>query len=324
MSDDQDSESDLIPLGLIAKDAAMRETPPVPGETELRRDIRNAVRKTTEEDFARRLSAYLAQGKLKAVNLLHGAPYDPELSHLDPSDPMWALDNAEHEKALEMLGQLKRTDEAGLIGTSVQSTAAHAAEAAARDARQARGFYTLREAAQLLADAHGLNAQKLLQQLTAAFADGLLVVRDPETQAPLNSGRFRDFYDWVTADDIDKLLSTSWRVSYRFPAGRSVTDADPLERAERTQMGGRQKLSTKAHPLAAVIEKARADAADADDYLSVWAVLVRIVQSDNRPAPTIGYVEGEGIKYQVDESEEPRFLTKRALRERFVRAKRAG
>jgi hypothetical protein len=213
----RDNASDLLPLGLIARDAAMRETPPVPGEDELRRDIRNAIRTTTEKDFSLRLSAYLAQGKLKAVNPLNGAPFDPELPHLDPSDPMWALDNAEHEKALEMLGQLKRTDLAGLVGTSVQSTAAHAAEAAAKDARRARGFYTLREAAQLLADAHDLNAQKLLQQLTAAFADGLLVVRDPETHAPLNSGRLRDFYDWVTTDDVNKLLADAWRVSYRLP-----------------------------------------------------------------------------------------------------------
>ena len=217
--------AELVPIGLIAKDAAMRETPPVPGENDLRRDIRNAVRKTTEDDFARRLSTYLSQGKLKAINPLNGAPYDPELPHLDPDDPMWSLDNAEHETALEMLGQLKRTNEVGLIGTSLQSTAAHAAEAAARDARQARGFHTLREAAQLLADAHGLNARSLLQQLTAAFTDGQLVVRDPETQAPLKGRRLRDFFDWVTADDIDDLLSKAWRVSYRFPSKAVASDA---------------------------------------------------------------------------------------------------
>ena len=230
------SDNDLIPLGLVAREAALRETPPVPGENDLRRDIRNAVRKTTEEDFARRLSTYLAQGKLKAVNPLNGAPFDPELPHLDPSDPTWALDNAEHEKALELLGQLKRTDEAGLVGTSVQSTAAHAAEAAAKDARQARGFYTLREAAQLLADAHGLNAQKLLQQLTAAFPDGLLVVRDPETQAPLKGGRLRDFHDWVTAEDINELLSKVWRVPYRFPGIHDEQpDQAPQEAAGETR-----------------------------------------------------------------------------------------
>ena len=80
------------------------------------------------------------------------------------------------------------------------------------------------------------------------------------------------------------------------------------------------KLATKTHALAAVIEKARQSAADANDYQSVWAALVRIAQSPERPAPIIGYVDTEGVKYQTAEREEPKYFTKKALKERFSRA----
>ncbi|CAN5859095.1 hypothetical protein BH11PSE8_BH11PSE8_27000 [soil metagenome] len=212
-------DSDFVPIGLVAKDAAMREHSPQPGENDLREDIRNAMRETTEKDFLARLSEYLRQGKLKAINPLNGAPFDPDLPHLDASDPMWSLSPQERETALELLGQLVRTDEAGHRGSVLQSSAANLAVADEQRARQARGFYTLREAAQRLADAHGLNASKLLKQLAAAFQKGDLVVRDSETEAPVHGDhRLRDFYDWVTPRDIDVLLADVWRVSYRFPA----------------------------------------------------------------------------------------------------------
>jgi hypothetical protein len=218
-------DSDFVPIGLIAKDAAMREHSPQPGENDLREDIRNAMRETTEKDFLARLSEYLRQGKLKAINPLNGAPFDPDLPHLDASDPMWSLSPQERENGLELLGQLVRTDEAGHRGSVLQSSAANAAAAEEQRARQARGFYTLREAAQRLADAHGLNASKLLKQLTAAFHKGDLVVRDSETEAPVHGDhRLRDFYDWVTPSDIDALLGTVWKVSYRFPVASALSD----------------------------------------------------------------------------------------------------
>lgn len=80
------------------------------------------------------------------------------------------------------------------------------------------------------------------------------------------------------------------------------------------------KLTTKTHALAAVIEKARQCSADANDYQSVWAALVRIAQAPDRPAPVIGYVDREGVQYQTAEREEPRYFTKKALKEQFSRA----
>lgn len=74
---------------------------------------------------------------------------------------------------------------------------------------------------------------------------------------------------------------------------------------------------TRSNILDGVIQAARSAAHDPDNYQQVWAELVRMAESSNRPAPLRGYVEGEGLKYQ-DESK-IKFLTKNALRGRFYR-----
>ena len=83
----------------------------------------------------------------------------------------------------------------------------------------------------------------------------------------------------------------------------------------------KHSIKTKTHALSAVIEKARRLATDAQDHQSVWAELVRLAQSSDRPAPIIGYVEVEGVQYGVAHSEEPMYFTKKALKEQFARAK---
>ena len=231
--DNQDS--DLIPIGLFVRDAALREHPDVPGDNDLRADIRKALRETTEKDFLLRLGAYLEQGKLRAVNPLNGAPYDPDIPGMDSTDPMWSLAPSEQENAWELLGQLVRLNGAGYGQVTLQASGKHAAEVEARSARQARGFFTLREAAQKLARAHSLNEAKLLRQLIDAFDQKLLVVRDPDTEAPVAGRRVRDFHDWVSIDDLNELFSNVWRVSYRFtPPGAAAPSQQPTPVAETT------------------------------------------------------------------------------------------
>lgn len=77
----------------------------------------------------------------------------------------------------------------------------------------------------------------------------------------------------------------------------------------------------RSDPLSAVIAMARKAAADPTDYQSVWAVLVSIASASDRPPPLLGYVDGEGVKYQA-ESEEPQFFTKDNLRKRMNPAAR--
>lgn len=79
-------------------------------------------------------------------------------------------------------------------------------------------------------------------------------------------------------------------------------------------------VKRRADPLAAVLKQAVGCSADAGDWASVWASLVVIAQSDSRPAPLLGYVEGDGVKYQIDSFNNPvKFLTREAFRRRWAR-----
>jgi hypothetical protein len=76
----------------------------------------------------------------------------------------------------------------------------------------------------------------------------------------------------------------------------------------------------RADPLAAVLNQAKLQALDAADWTSAWAALVALAQPTTRPAPLLGYVEGEGVKYQADDASQPiGWLKRDAFRKRFKR-----
>ena len=80
------------------------------------------------------------------------------------------------------------------------------------------------------------------------------------------------------------------------------------------------ELKRRGDALAAVLALAKKQALAADDWQSVWASLVALAQSAKRPAPLLGYSEGEGVKYQTDNDEKPvGWLTREAYRGRFKR-----
>lgn len=75
--------------------------------------------------------------------------------------------------------------------------------------------------------------------------------------------------------------------------------------------------------LAAVLKTSEHRAHDASDWTSVWAALVFLASSAERPPPLLGYVEGEGVKYQQDIAGKPDgWLTRDAFRKRFARKKK--
>ncbi|MDP3251301.1 MAG: hypothetical protein Q8M77_05260 [Hydrogenophaga sp.] len=76
------------------------------------------------------------------------------------------------------------------------------------------------------------------------------------------------------------------------------------------------------NPMSAVIKMAQEKALDRDDWTSVWAALVALAKSESKPAPLLGYTEGEGVKYQADSfDEQVAWLTREALRKRIGRAR---
>ncbi len=77
------------------------------------------------------------------------------------------------------------------------------------------------------------------------------------------------------------------------------------------------RIGTRTNILAPVIELAKSKAILIDDASSVWAVLVQLAESKDRPAPLLGFVDGEGVKYQGENG--PEFFTLKNLRDRMNR-----
>lgn len=72
--------------------------------------------------------------------------------------------------------------------------------------------------------------------------------------------------------------------------------------------------------LSGVIKRAEALAGDGSTWSDVWNALVQLAQSPSRPRPLLGYVEGEGIKYEGPQGVE--FLSREAFSKRHKRAAR--
>ena len=196
-------------------------------------------------------------------------------------------------------------------------------------------YWTLGNAAADLAQQENWHDEArgtLLDQMVDAADKRELIVRDPHTALPKTSGRVHEYYELVTPSDVNLWL-TKQGASYRWTP--SVEEEKTVEgraaETERKVSVGPAVVGVKKHaiknrsdPLAAVLEMAKNEAVDRSDYHSVWAALVSLAKSPGRPAPLVGYVEQEGVKYEVTERDDPKFFTKNALRKRMNPTARGG
>ncbi|RLK36105.1 hypothetical protein C7417_3880 [Cupriavidus plantarum] len=193
--------------------------------------------------------------------------------------------------------------------------------------KKAEGRYTLREAAEAIA-ASGERLEPLLEKLMTAAKMGAFPMYGPGEKATYryySDTQVRPFHEEAYWRDLNNwILSNEPRISFRFPAPTTVMAIDTADDGVKkpyinTQQPNRPKIhrtAARRHALTAVLEDAKNTAKDASDYHSVWAELVRKADSEGRPAPLLGYVEGEGVKYQTDNG--VKFLTKDALRKRMI------
>ncbi len=87
--------------------------------------------------------------------------------------------------------------------------------------------------------------------------------------------------------------------------------------------GNNGQKPVRVNALTAIINKARAQAADPNDTSSVFAVLVQMATNPKENAPLLGFSadKDEGIKYQDQASGDTiKYLTKDALRRRIKRS----
>jgi hypothetical protein len=120
-----------------------------------------------------------------------------------------------------------------------------------------------------------------------------------------------DFVAWLRAQGATPSdHSTAWV---------QATAAEPAQ-ATAAAASSTHKTKRRADPLAAVLDLAARQALDSTDWQSVWAALVALAQHASRPAPLLGYVEGEGVQYRADDADQPAgYLTRDAFRKRFKR-----
>ena len=136
------------------------------------------------------------------------------------------------------------------------------------------------------------------------------------------------------SDDTRKMVFEGFE-NYRLEeageasANSNAPKAAPAESKPQSEVNAQvsprtiQTQTTKrSNALTAVIASAAQSAQDPADYQSVWAELVKLADSQNRPAPLLGFVEAEGVKYQADNGVNGvKFFTKRNLSDRMRRAK---
>lgn len=114
--------------------------------------------------------------------------------------------------------------EAGAISTSYATQADRDMQTADKLERQSKGYFTMSEVAQILADTCSLDAVALLKTMKADYREGKITVRCRDTEAPvLPNHTLRDFYDWMFPDDIRAMLKHwGWSREFPFPVANTV------------------------------------------------------------------------------------------------------
>ena len=103
--------------------------------------------------------------------------------------------------------------------------------------RQAKGYYTMGEVAQILADAYSLDSFELLKRMVADYDAGNLTVRSDHTDAPLlPNAQLSASHCWMFPGDIDAMVK-HWGWDRSFPTAASTTASQsvPVVAASETR-----------------------------------------------------------------------------------------
>jgi hypothetical protein len=83
--------------------------------------------------------------------------------------------------------------------------------------RQNSGYFTLNEAAQLLAPLSGEDCARLLRDMQAAHNEGKLIVRNEVHKRPIPANKQSSAFELVTPNDVDAWLEKLTGIDYQFP-----------------------------------------------------------------------------------------------------------
>ena len=135
---------------------------------------------------------------------------------------------------------------AGQSGNGIGSAGDYREQIASTMARQAEGFFTIDEAAQVLADTYpALEVKDLVNRMRIAQRNGKLLVRNSD-HLPMNEGdMFRSYKGMVSASDLNAWLN-EFQAGYRFPDGQQPTAQAgivPVQRMVAQETAILEKLS---------------------------------------------------------------------------------
>lgn len=124
---------------------------------------------------------------------------------------------------------------------------------------------------------------------------------------------------WLNwADENQFWVHEAFRIACKTFCAAQQSD-NFLTSSERSSVGITVHLAKRrGNILDAVIARAKSTSIDPTDPHSIWAELARIAGETDRPAPLLGYVDGEGVKYQGADGE-TLFFTAKNLRDRIAR-----
>jgi hypothetical protein len=216
----------------------------------------------------------------------------------------------------------------GINRTSRMGRVSYDAHLQALAQRQAEGRYTLEEAAMTIAENTGERADEMLKDLTEAVRNRVLPVHEPRHSARWKADRVREWHDEATWKNLNAWLAVNhpelhskWQ--FPDPLAQRVGTGEIVPNERQAATITTHRLQTRTDALAAVINLATTKAVAPNDNQSVWAELVKLAESADRPAPLLGY-SSDGIQYRgkkYEETQEPDVFTAKNLRDRLARAK---
>lgn len=189
------------------------------------------------------------------------------------------------------------------------------------------GFYTLEEAARAIAVQEGFNAfheKRLCDDMLESDRDGTLAVRDGGGYAkfaPIRPNIPRAYCELVTPSDVNEWatrrgFSWRWLLASKTAPAQTATPAPVVAASDAPAIPKNQRPDLLTPP----IEKAQRGESDPFNAAVIWPKLCDM--AEQKLTPFIGKT-GDGLQW-IDASDDPQFLSKKALSDRLRRAKKAS
>jgi hypothetical protein len=186
------------------------------------------------------------------------------------------------------------------------------------------GRYPINVAAKLIAQkaGFGVSADKIEDRLKSAALDRSLPVYEIGQNVRWDGDMpFFSLLD-IYLPDLNQWLAVEEPKIGKFPESESQSNANSSRIVGEVVKASSvsHQLTKRTNILNPVIELAKKNSLQPHDTASIFSALVQLANMKDKPAPLLGFVDEEGVKYQGPNKVE--FFTLKNLRDRMSRAKK--